>query len=88
MQGSWSIKNVMPTVDASLGYEHLDEVQHGDAAQLAFLELRSGRGDEVRKAELRSALLKYCGHDTWTMVVLRRFLCGEPLCLKVPGSPM
>jgi hypothetical protein len=28
---------------------------------------------------LRAALLKYCRHDTWVMVVLRRFLCGEAI---------
>jgi hypothetical protein len=82
MQGSWSIKRVMPTISAELGYEHLEEVQEGDGAQLAFLELRSQRIAPERAAALRSALLRYCAHDTWVMVVLRRFLCGEPLQLS------
>jgi hypothetical protein len=77
MRGSWSIKNVMPTIDASLGYEHLGEVQEGDGAQLAFLELRSAGVAPERAQTLRSALLRYCRHDTWVMVILRRFLCGE-----------
>ena len=85
MQGSWSIKSVVPTIDARLGYEHLEEVQHGAAAQLAFLELRRGVATRERQTELRTALLKYCRHDTWTMVVLRRFLCGEALGLIGPG---
>ncbi len=42
MKGSWSIKKVMPTISADLGYEHLDEVKEGGGAQLALLELRSG----------------------------------------------
>jgi len=77
MRGSWSIKSVMPTISAQLGYENLGEVQNGDAAQLAFLELRGGNVKPQRAAALRSALLRYCAHDTWAMVILRRFLCGE-----------
>ncbi len=64
---------------ASLGYEHLDEVQAGDGAQLAFLELRSDDIARERACVLRQALLKYCLLDTWSMVVLRRLLCGEAL---------
>jgi uncharacterized protein DUF2779 len=79
MRGSWSIKSVMPTIDEQLGYEHLEGVQHGEDAQIAFLELRAGASNEDRKAALRSAMLRYCCHDTWTMVVLRRFLCGESI---------
>jgi hypothetical protein len=77
MQGSWSIKDVMPTILPELGYERLDEVQEGGAAQLAFLELRDPKVSPERAQVLRSGLLRYCAHDTWVMVVLRRFLCGE-----------
>jgi hypothetical protein len=77
MRGSWSIKSVMPTIDAALGYEHLDEVQEGDGAQQAFLELRTGALTQERAKTLRAALLRYCKHDTWVMVILRKFLCGE-----------
>ena len=79
MRGSWPIKSVMPTIDARLGYEFLDEVQEGDGAQRAFLELRGNDVTRERSLALRSALLRYCRHDTWVMVVLRRFLCGDPL---------
>jgi hypothetical protein len=78
MQGSWSIKSVVPTISGDLGYEHLDEVREGDGAQLAFLELRSPTVLPQRSAALRGALLRYCAHDTWVMVALRRFLCGQP----------
>jgi hypothetical protein len=77
MRGSWSIKAVMPTIAAELGYRHLDEVQEGDGAQLAFLELRDGSVKPERADTLRRALFRYCEHDTWVMVVLRRFLCEE-----------
>jgi hypothetical protein len=79
MRGSWSIKSVMPTIDVTLGYEHLGEVQEGDGAQQAFLALRSGALTQERAKSLRAALLRYCKHDTWVMVVLRRFLCGEEM---------
>jgi hypothetical protein len=64
MRGSWSIKRVMPTIDSELGYEHLDEVQEGDGAQRAFLELRGEGVTPERALALRSALLRYCRHDT------------------------
>jgi hypothetical protein len=79
MQGSWSIKNVMPTIDPSLDYRLRGEVQEGMAAQAAFLELRNPNIEPPRAAEVRAALLDYCQHDTWVMVVLRRFLCGQAL---------
>ena len=67
----------MPTIDAAAGYEHLDEVREGDGAQQAFLELRTGVLTQERAKALRAALLRYCKHDTWVMVTLRKFLCGE-----------
>ena len=82
MQGSWSIKNVMPTIAANLGYSELGEVQEGGAAQIAFLELRGKEVDPERATTLRDALLAYCRHDTWVMIILRRFLCGEPIAIE------
>jgi hypothetical protein len=79
MRGSWSIKGVVPTIDAALSYERLGEVREGDAAQRAFLELRGATLSEERGKTLRGALLRYCRHDTWVLVILRRFLCAEPL---------
>jgi Domain of unknown function(DUF2779) len=79
MRGSWSIKTVMPTIAPELGYEHLEEVQEGDGAQRAFMELRSATVSPERERALRAALLKYCRHDTWVMVVLRRYLCGQAM---------
>jgi Domain of unknown function(DUF2779) len=82
MQGSWSIKSVMPTIDAALGYEHLGEVREGDGAQAAFLELRDPEIEPEQEAALKEALLRYCKHDTWVMVTLRRFLCGQGLGIR------
>ena len=77
MRGSWSIKAVIPTIDASLQYGELEEVRQGDGAQLAFLELRESGISAERRAALSQALRVYCRQDTWSLVVLRRFLCGE-----------
>jgi hypothetical protein len=85
MRGSWSIKSVMPTIDTNLNYESLEEVQEGDGAQQAFLELRNPHVTPKRSTALKSALFKYCEHDTWVMMVLRRFLCG--LSIQNLGTP-
>jgi Domain of unknown function(DUF2779) len=87
MQGSWSIKDVVPTIGAELSYENLDEVQEGDGAQLAFWKLRGRQLSPEQDSALRSALLRYCAHDTWVMIALRRFLCAEPLPLG-DGDPV
>jgi hypothetical protein len=76
MQGSWSLKAVIPTVAPDLAYDTLGEVQEGEAAQLAFLELREGRVDDRRRAALTRAMLDYCRQDTWALVLLARFLRG------------
>lgn len=79
MKGSWSIKAVLPTIAPELDYEYLGDVQEAAGAQLAFMKLRERQSTGVKEKTLRTALLKYCERDTWAMVVLRRFLCGEAL---------
>jgi hypothetical protein len=79
MKGSWSLKAVLPTIAPHLNYEELAEVQEAGGAQLAFMLLRSGKLTDARAAALRTALLKYCERDTWGLLVLRRFLCGETM---------
>lgn len=88
MRGSWSIKAVIPTIAGELSYEHLDVVQEGDGAQLAFLELRDGNAKPERAVALRNALLRYCAHDTWVMVVLRRFLCGAEVASQAVSNSL
>ena len=87
MQGSWSIKSVLPTLAPELSYRELADVQEGDGAQRALLELRGGELNETRRAALKRALLLYCERDTWALVVLRRFLCGEPLGTDAGSAP-
>lgn len=79
MLGSWSLKAVIPTIAPDLAYAALGEVQEGEAAQLAFLELREAGVDAGRRAVLAQAMLDYCRQDTWALVRLARFLAsGSP----------
>ena len=73
MQGSWSIKTVLPTVAPDLSYATLGDVQDGFAAQTAYLEAIAPTTSDARRAALRRALLDYCRHDTLALVRLVEF---------------
>jgi len=75
MRGSWSIKDVIPTIDPALAYDGLTEVKDGGSAQAAYLELLERETSSTRRAELEARLKAYCGRDTYALVALRRFLC-------------
>ena len=77
MQGSWSIKAVLPTVAPDLAYENL-AVQHGGMAQQAYLELIEPGITPERRDELRQGLLAYCGLDTLALVRLAWYFEGRP----------
>lgn len=72
MRGSWSIKAVVPTIDADLGYDNL-QVGDGEAAQAAYLEMIHPETDLARKQVLYDALLDYCQRDTLAMVKLAQY---------------
>lgn len=75
MQGSFSIKAVLPTIAPDLDYGALDEVTDGTAAQVAYLYAAlDPQTTPERKAELRDRLLVYCKQDTWAMVEVAYFL--------------
>jgi hypothetical protein len=76
MLGSWSIKAVLPTIAPELDYGALGEVQDGQAASDAFLEILAPETREERRAELRESLLRYCGLDTLALVRLAAALHG------------
>lgn len=81
MEGSFSIKKVLPVVAPELDYSQLEEVQEGTGAQIAYLYAAFEPGlDSNRKAELEAGLLKYCRQDTWAMVEVAYFLSkvGRP----------
>lgn len=73
MHGSWSLKQVLPTVAPHLDYANL-AVSDGILAQEAFLEIMNPQTGDERRNELRRQLLEYCGRDTEALICLARFL--------------
>jgi hypothetical protein len=73
MQGSWSIKAVLPTVAPDLSYGALGEVRDGRGAQSAYYEAINPATSDARRAVLRRALLDYCRQDTLALVKLVEF---------------
>ena len=73
MQGSWSLKAVIPTVAPELRYSALGEVRDGLAAQSAYFEAIAPATAEPRRAELKKALLDYCRQDTLALARLVEF---------------
>jgi len=67
MKGSWSIKDVLPTVAPEFNYANL-EVGSGLMAQEAYKEAIDSKTSAERKEEVRQAMLKYCEQDTIAMV--------------------
>ena len=71
MRGSWSIKNVLPTVAPDLDYSNL-EVSGGMAAQEAYKEILSSQTSAKEMKAIEKALLAYCERDTLAMVALTK----------------
>ncbi len=74
MLGSWSIKNVLPTVAPHLNYGSLGDVQDGSAAGTAYLQIINPETDPFERQRLVSELLAYCEHDTLALVELVKYL--------------
>jgi len=68
MQGSWSIKNILPAMIPELSYKDLDGINAGMAASNAYLEIIDPTTPPERKAQLEKELLAYCHLDTLAMV--------------------
>lgn len=66
MQGSYSIKAVLPALVPELSYDNL-VIGNGGDASAAFHNLKHLE-NEVEKQAIRKALLEYCGLDTLAMV--------------------
>ncbi|CAN5116503.1 hypothetical protein BH11PSE10_BH11PSE10_09010 [soil metagenome] len=75
MQGSWSIKSVLPTIAPELSYVEL-AVSDGGGAQDAYREILHPMTSASRRQELEQGLRDYCTLDTLAMVRLAWFLEG------------
>jgi hypothetical protein len=75
MRGSFSIKEVLPTIAPELDYGELGGITGGTAAQMAYLlcVFETDTTDEARRL-YRADLLKYCKQDTWAMVEVAHYL--------------
>ena len=67
MQGSWSLKKVLPTIAPELDYENL-AIGDGGMAMDAFAEILYPGTSAERRSELHEGLLAYCERDTYAMV--------------------
>jgi len=77
LQGSFSMKAVLPTVAPDLDYADLEEVQDGDGAQAAYLEAIRPETTEDRRDDLAAKLLVYCERDTLGMIKVEEALAGD-----------
>lgn len=73
MLGSWSIKRVVPTINAAFDYAKLDGINDSFAATKGFLEAIKSETDSNRKKELESELKEYCKFNTEAMVEIVKF---------------
>lgn len=67
--GSYSIKDVLPSLVPELSYDSL-EIREGSAASETFLSMVNGEDLGKPYQALRTYLLSYCEMDTWAMVRL------------------
>ncbi len=74
MQGSSSLKMVLPALCPELSYKQM-EIGDGQAASNAFLELYYCRDEEL-KARTRQNLIDYCNLDTLAMAKILEVLKG------------
>jgi hypothetical protein len=76
-RGSWSIKQVLPSLVPELSYASLD-VGDGSAAQSAYLEATDADTPTERRAEIEAALRAYCALDTQGLVHVLHRLVDAP----------
>jgi hypothetical protein len=68
LNGSYSLKAVLSTIDPELDHAALAEVRDGLSAQAAFHEASAAGTSAARREALRRALLEYCALDTLALV--------------------
>lgn len=74
LQGSWSLKAVLPAIAPHLSYENLGEVQDAGAAPAAYMEIIDKATPDARRESLITDLRRYCERDTLAMVEIVKFI--------------
>jgi hypothetical protein len=77
MQGSWSIKSVLPCLVPELRYSELGQVQDGTQAQAGYLDLIGDELTDQQKENLHNDLIEYCKLDTYAMVAIAEQLVKQ-----------
>lgn len=72
MNGSWSLKAVLPTIAPELAHDDLTIADGGMAQESLLAQLDPGL-PAVERLRIREALLEYCKRDTLALVELARF---------------
>lgn len=78
LDGSFTLKAVLPAVCPELGYDGLDIAQ-GAAAGKAWLRMIDPRTPAAESDQIASSLLAYCERDTFGMVKIRARLLEKSL---------
>ncbi|MBF0397826.1 MAG: DUF2779 domain-containing protein [Desulfobacterales bacterium] len=73
MQGSFSLKSVLPTIAPELSYKNIS-LNNGISASLAYLEAIQQKTTTQRREEIKQDLLEYCKMDTKALVKIVAFL--------------
>jgi hypothetical protein len=68
LNGSYSLKTVLPTIAPDLDHALLGDVQDGLSAQAAFHEATAPDTPADRREAVRRSLLEYCALDTLALV--------------------
>lgn len=84
MQGSHSIKQVLPALVPGMHYESLD-IADGQQAAAAFEQLMY-TDDPTDQSKIRQALLAYCKLDTEAMVMIMARMYSEAGGYTAPGA--
>ncbi|GDX79926.1 hypothetical protein LBMAG42_17370 [Deltaproteobacteria bacterium] len=76
LEGSFSIKAVLPAVCPDVGYDDL-EVQDGATAARLWLRMISSGTPDDERAHIRASLLAYCERDTLALLCVREALVAR-----------
>ena len=68
MKGSWSLKNVLPSIVPEMDYSRLEVIQDGSSAQAAYATLILNEVDAETRQTIVESLRLYCRMDTEGLV--------------------